>query len=168
MPNNIQKIGKGAFYSCENLSSITFGDGIKEIGEKCFCLCSNLRELNIPHQAETLYSDSFNYCPLQTISVPAFAIEFLPKTELVKVDINSGTKILKSSFSGCSQLTSITLCDTITYIGDNAFTRCTGLTQIILPDSVTVIETAAFYGCNGLTEIVLPKSLKSIGNSAFV
>lgn len=167
LPNNIQKIGKGAFYSCENLSSITFGDGIKEIGEKSFCLCSNLRELNIPHQAETLYSDSFNYCPLQTISVPAFAIEFLPKTELVKVDINSGTKILKSSFSGCSQLTSITLCDTITYIGDNAFTRCTGLTQIILPDSVTVIETAAFYGCNGLTEIVLPKSLKSIGNSAF-
>ena len=167
LPDNIQKIGNGAFQSCENLSSITFGNALKEIGEKSFCLCSNLRELNIPKQVETLYSDSFSYCPLQTISVPAFAMEFLPKTELVKVDIYSGTKILKSSFSGCAQLTSISLCETITVIGDNAFTRCTGLTQITLPNSITTIEEAAFLGCTALTEVVLSNSLTAIGNSAF-
>ena len=167
LPDNIQKIGNGAFHSCENLSSITFGNALKEIGEKSFCLCSNLRELNVPKQVETLYSDSFSYCPLQTISVPAFAMEFLPKTELVKVDIYSGTKILKSSFSGCAQLTSISLCETITVIGDNAFTKCTGLTQITLPNSITTIEEAAFLGCTALTEVVLSNSLTAIGNSAF-
>lgn len=167
LPDNIQKIGDGAFHSCENLSSIIFGNALKEIGEKSFCLCSNLRELNIPQQVETLYSDSFNDCPLQTISVPAFAMEFLPKSRLVKVDIYSGTKILKSSFSDCSQLTSISLCETITVIGDNAFTRCTGLTQITLPNSITTIEEAAFLGCTSLTEVVLSNSLTAIGNSAF-
>lgn len=167
LPDKIQKIGNGAFHSCENLSSITFGNALKEIGEKSFCLCSNLRELNIPQQVETLYSDSFNDCPLQTISVPAFAMEFLPKSRLVKVDIYSGTKILKSSFSDCSQLTSISLCETITVIGDNAFTKCTGLTQITLPNSITTIEEAAFLGCTALTEVVLSNSLTAIGNSAF-
>jgi hypothetical protein len=56
-------------------------------------------------------------------------------------------------------LTSITLPNTVTTIGDAAFKECTSLTSITLPDSVTTIGQSAFYGCHSLTYISVPASL---------
>ena len=51
-------------------------------------------------------------------------------------------------------MTSITIPDSVTNIGESAFEKCTGLTSITIPDSVTSIGDDVFYGCTGLTSII--------------
>lgn len=53
-------------------------------------------------------------------------------------------------------LTSISIPDSVTEIGDSAFSNCSGLTNVTIPDSVTSIGYSAFEGCSGLTSITLP------------
>ena len=53
---------------------------------------------------------------------------------------------------GCSGLTSITIPNSVTSIGNDAFTG-SGLTSISIPNSVTSIYDEVFSGCSGLKEI---------------
>jgi len=56
-------------------------------------------------------------------------------------------------------LTSITIPEGVTSIGDEAFSNCYGLTSITIPERVTSIGKDAFEDCSGLTS-VLCKSKK--------
>ncbi len=77
------------------------------------------------------------------------------------------TGIRNETFRGCTSLTSITIPNSVTYIGWNAFSGCTGLTEIIIPNSVKVIENEVFCNCTGLTTITIPNSVTYINNGAF-
>lgn len=57
------------------------------------------------------------------------------------------------AFKNYTNLTSITLPNTITSIGEYAFSGCTGLTNITIPDSVVSIDSYAFNNCTGLTSM---------------
>ncbi|MCD7729185.1 MAG: leucine-rich repeat domain-containing protein, partial [Clostridia bacterium] len=64
-------------------------------------------------------------------------------------------------------LTSITIPDVVTSIGDRAFYNCTSLTSITIPDVVTSIGDRAFEVCTSLASVTIPNSVTSIGNYAF-
>lgn len=56
-----------------------------------------------------------------------------------------------STFNRCKKLTSITLPDSLVYMGDNAFSNCTALTVApVIPNSVTSMN-GTFMGCTSLT-----------------
>ena len=64
-------------------------------------------------------------------------------------------------------ITSVTIPNSVTTIGNQAFEGCIYLTSIIIPSSVTSIGASAFDSCSGLTSITIPKSVTSIGENAF-
>ena len=91
-------------------------------------------------------------------------------TTLTSVTLpDSLTVIGDSAFIDCSSLTAVTLPDSLTVIGVSAFESCSAFTTITLPASLTEIEFGAFRYCSSLTAITLPlpDSLTSIGDCAF-
>ena len=80
---------------------------------------------------------------------------------------NSVTSIGDYAFSYCSGLTAVTIPNSVTSIGEWAFQYCRGLTSFTIGNSVTSIGAFAFYCCKGLTSVTIPNSVKSIGRSAF-
>ncbi|MBQ4111586.1 MAG: leucine-rich repeat domain-containing protein, partial [Clostridia bacterium] len=129
-----------------------------------------------PDSVTSIGSDAFRGCSglknvifgensrLTTISAWAF----LNCTSLTSVTIpDSVTSIGESIFSNCTNLTSITIPDSVTTIAKGAFYSCTSLTSITIPDSVTTIGNYAFSNCTNLTSITIPDSVTTIGGYAF-
>ena len=92
---------------------------------------------------------------------------FMECTNISSVTIpNSVTSIENSTFEGCTRLTSITIPSSVTSIKASVFYGCTNLTSITIPNSVTSIEEYAFQK-SGLTSITIPSSVTSIKASVF-
>ena len=64
-------------------------------------------------------------------------------------------------------LTSITISNSVTSIGEGAFYGCDGLTSLTILDSVTSIGLGAFNECSNLVSITISDSVMNIDSSAF-
>lgn len=93
------------------------------------------------------YSDHITICGCD---MSATSLE-IPGT----IDGMTVTAIEPYAFSGVG-LTSVTIPDTVTYIGTWAFGMCSSLTSITIPDSVTTIDVKAFEDCTSLKTINFP------------
>lgn len=76
------------------------------------------------------------------------------------------TQIAGSSFRS-KGLTSVTIPNTVTFIGNYAFNLATDLAEVNFGNSVAIIESCAFGGCSSLTELKLPNSVTTIGLATF-
>lgn len=77
------------------------------------------------------------------------------------------TAISPDAFYNCSEVKSIKIPNTVSFIGKNAFGYCTNLTSINIPTSVKKIETATFGDCQSLTSITIPEGVTTISEQAF-
>ena len=144
-------IGKGAFYGCTGLTSVTIPNSVTSIGEKAFYGCGSLTSVTIPNSFT-----SIGYCAFQGC------------TGLISIKIpTSVTSIGAYAFCGCSSLTSVSIPTSVTSIGEAAFQNCTGLKSISIPSSVTSIGTYAFCGCSCLTSVTIPNNVTSIEKYTF-
>ncbi len=75
--------------------------------------------------------------------------------------------IAENAFAACDFIQSVTLPDTLSFIGDSAFTGCKGLRQIAIGDSVTDLGMGIFDGCTSLTAVSLPKHLETVPEGMF-
>ena len=81
-----------------------------------------------------------------------------------RVEIKDGvTQIKIGAFSGCINLTSVSLPEGIVSIGGTAFYECSSLTSIILPESLKKIGNSAFDGCSSLTSVLIPTNIDKYG-----
>ena len=77
------------------------------------------------------------------------------------------TTIGDSAFSGCTNLSSIVIPDTVTSIGTYSFFDCSSLTSIDFGKGIKTIGNAVFYYCSSLTSVTIPNSVISISTNAF-
>lgn len=71
------------------------------------------------------------------------------------------------AFEYCTEVTGVTIPDSVTSIGDRAFYYCPKLTSVTIGNGVETIGEWAFSNCGGLTSIHIPANVTSIGEGAF-
>lgn len=77
------------------------------------------------------------------------------------------TSLGHSTFTSCSEITSVTIPDSVTSIEQAAFFNCSSLTSVTIPSLVTRIGILAFSGCSSLTSVTIPGFVRTIGDQAF-
>lgn len=70
-------------------------------------------------------------------------------------------------FSGCKNLTSLELPDTVTSIPDYFCWFASSLSSVKLPSNLQSIGSAAFDGCTKLTSVTIPENCTVVGRNAF-
>lgn len=104
----------------------------------------------IPDGTEDIWAHSFCSSQLSEIIIP-----------------DSVTNIGRSAFSGCKEMTSLTIGEGIQTLRDETFSSCYKLQSVSLPDSIKGVEDYVFAFDKGLQKVKLPKYLKEIGRGMF-
>ena len=74
VPEGVSRIGKGAFYLCERLDTVTLPEGLKHIGWGSFYKCLKLKEVVIPRNVQRIEEDAFGMCQsLRRVVLPKSA-----------------------------------------------------------------------------------------------
>ena len=181
IPDGVTAIGNNAFKSCSALTEITIPDSVTSIGDSAFSGCSALTEVTIPDGVTTIESNAFNECNSlksfygkyatsdnRCLVIDGVLIAFAP-AELTSYTIPDNVTVIGDYiFQNYFELTSITIPDSVTSIGDGAFEHCTSLTEITILNGVTEIGEGAFLDCSALTNITIPESVKEIDTGAFI
>lgn len=88
---------------------------------------------------------------------------------ITSVVIEEGiTSVCNFAFYEMKNLKSVSIPDTVEYIGAYAFYECIKLEKVIIPDGVSVISNNCFEDCVELKSIKLPNSMKEIYEKAFM
>ena len=150
IPAGLVGIDRFAFFNCSSVTSVKIPESVSYIHETAFYGCSGLKD-----------KDGFVIIRgvLHYYAGPGGDV-VIPETV---TSIGGGDGIFMvgvgyiGAFANCSKMTSVTIPERVTSIGNAAFYRCSGLTSITIPDSVTGLGSKKLFdGCTGLKRIRLP------------
>lgn len=170
----VKRIGAGAFEDCYALTSVTIPNSITSIESFAFKNCQSLNSINIPQSVVFIKPDAFSYSGIyndesnwedSVLYIGDCLIQAkrgLTGSYIVK----EGTRlIINEAFAG-SNLTNITIPNTVTDIGAGAF-QYSALTSMIIPNGVTKIWAGAFHHCTSLKSVTLSNCITQIQRDAF-
>lgn len=166
LPENLQMIGDYAFSSCHDLTEINLPASLRKIGKDAFSGCQKVKYLRIPATVAEIGEGAFGglgytnngWSKGEFELVLEEGIEVIGNwfyaTSMESVVLPSTVKrIEEGAFRDCRYLTSITLNEGLTYIGDYAFGTCVELSEIVIPSTVTDVSVLAFSNCSDLEAV---------------
>jgi len=187
-PEKFEKIGKEAFKGCTSLKGLVVELTVTYIGKDAFADMSN--DLVIKYTAENVldlikasgYTGKTQYTPandpkdytyIQT-GTTAMARGYVgSRSEIIvpeKMGENSEydtTALAVGTFRNSKVLKKVTVCDTVTWIGEYAFAGCTSLQEVVLPPYIIGLSNYLFENCTSLKSVIIPNDVTEIGESAF-
>lgn len=83
------------------------------------------------------------------------------------IDGKNVIAISKYAFGRHSEITSINIPSTVTFLGEYCFTGCTRITEFIVPAHIKELPERAFYGCTGLTNVQFHNQFEKLGSCTF-
>ena len=158
IPDNITKIGEGAFGFCENLTSLTIPDSVTEIDAKAFQSCKGLKSFEVPKNVTKLSGNAFMSSGITTLTVS-------PENPVYDSRDNCNAVIETDTDKLIIGIYGTKIPETIRTIGSHAFESSHELSTLEIPVGVTTIEDYAFDECGSLANLTIPKTVKSIGKN---
>ena len=131
LPNNIQKVGEGAFRKCNFLKEINWDAQTPSIPSRCFIFCTSL--------------STFNFENIESIGEYAFTSSGLREVRLTQ----RTNKIEGNAFGDCQRLLRVEWLSDYSIV-DKAFKNCRNLKEVNISDKVKNIATDAFEGCTNV------------------
>ena len=187
IPEGVTSIGSKAFEGCEALQTVRLPESLTEIGEEAFHKCVGIEELSLPAGITRIGKGAFSECREIRFSFGAPALCNLVRESSFTISdkgvllkyVGPGGEVIipegvidfflfpfSPSYGSQSQVTAITLPESMTVIPTAAFSGCSKMERVIIPESVQRIEKGAFMSCVKLSEIRLPKGLTELGPQA--
>ena len=187
IPGNVVTLGAGAFSYCENLTYVKIAPGLKYLGGGAFGGCkllTEMQQIELPDGILEIGDNPLNETPvytnaadraaknktLFTFSVNGYLfkmtdryIEKDKRPESVSIVGN----VVAGGAVGLTSVQSVTVSDSVTYIGERAFRDCYSLVSIKLSENITEIHDETFYNCYNLRSISIPEKVERIGYNAF-
>ena len=165
IPNSVINICSSAFYNCTSLKEVTIPASVTYIGDEAFGYYSDI------DGSEIKKVDGFKINYVKNTYGHYYATKngFSDEDCLLTNELDDGTLEI-SNYAGNSATYEIPGeidGKKVVRIGDYAFSDCTELTSVTIPDSVTDIRWRAFYNCVSLKSVTIPKSVTYIDSYAF-
>lgn len=80
---------------------------------------------------------------------------------------DGGTSETPPWYPHVNRISSLTIGEGVTRIGDYAFMLCSFVTKVVIPESVTSMGDWAFWHCHKLTDVTIPDGVTVIETGAF-
>jgi len=162
IPDYVTELDRFAFFNSRHLTSVTIPASVKIIEDHSFGHTNSLETINV--------DDNNNYfCTVNGIlySKDMTRLISCPGAKSGNCIIPEGVISIADGAFCASNVSSVSLPDSICDIGKYAFYLCYSLKSINIPQNVKRIEKYTFASCNSLETVALPVGLTSIGSYAF-
>lgn len=178
IPDSVKIIGESAFEGCSALVRIVLGKGVERIESAAFA-GTGITSLILPDSVEYVGSTFINRCEslvlneydnayyLGSEANPYFVLIKVKDANANSCNINSDTVIIAGyAFEG-SKLTSVTIPDSVKFIGTRAFHNCDSLISVVIGKGVNVLDDGQFLSCDALTSVEFGGDMIVIGFQSF-
>ncbi len=146
-----------AFFLSSSLQSIALPDGVTTIGVAAFNGCNNITSISIPDSVTTIENRALDFDSsaftvynnakyLGNSTNPYLVLVKAIDTSITTYNIHTNAKLIYAfAFEDCTLLTSVTIPDSVTIIGNSVFYKCDALESLIIGSGVTSIGDGIIY-----------------------